>query len=41
MILEIKKWIVSVLLNWAFDVCPKGDFRTEFAIFINNHIMKL
>lgn len=39
--LEFKKWLVSLFIEWAFDLCPDNDFKLEFAKFIQKHIMKL
>ena len=38
---EIKKWITSLLLKWAFNICPEGKFKTKFALFIQSDIMNL
>lgn len=38
---EIKLWITSVLLNWAFTICPNGKFKHSFAYFLKNNIMDL
>ena len=38
---EFKRWLVSVFIEWAFDLCPDGEFKLQFAIFINQNIMKL
>jgi len=38
---EIKLWLTSLLLKWSFSICPKGDFKNNFSIFIKDNIMKL
>lgn len=41
MIQEIRKWIVSILMLWAFNICPEGSFKIQFAIFLKNNIKSL
>ena len=38
---EIKLWLTSVFLKWAFDVCPEGKFYNSFAYFLKNNITDL
>ncbi len=38
---EFRKYVTSALLHWALDVCPAGDFKNRFAIFLHMNIEKL
>lgn len=38
---ELRKLIAGILIGWAFDICPKGEFKTAFGVFLKNNIMKL
>lgn len=38
---EFKAWLTAKLLDWAFSVCPKGEFKIIFAFFLRDNIMKL
>jgi len=37
----MKLWITAILINWAYKICPNGEFKTLFTVFIYNNIMKL
>jgi hypothetical protein len=41
MVKELKLWLVSVFIKWAYNICPEGDFKVQFRWFINNHLQKL
>jgi hypothetical protein len=41
MIREIKLWLVSLFIKWAYSICPEGEFKVQFTWFITNHIEKL
>ncbi len=41
MLVEIKLWITSLFIKWAFSMCPEGEFKTNFSIFLLNNIHKL
>ena len=38
---EIKLWLTSVFIMWAFDVCPNGKFKVAFAQFLRDNITDL
>ena len=38
---EIKLWLTSVFIMWAFDICPNGYFKNAFAKFLREHITDL
>ena len=38
---EIKLWLTSLLIKWAINICPKGEFNTNFSIFLLKNIHKL
>lgn len=38
---EFRKCIAVILLEHALDVVPDGEFKKEFARFINENMMKL
>lgn len=40
MISELRKLIVLWLLELAFNLEPKGNFKNEFAIFLKENILK-
>lgn len=39
--IEFKKWLTALLIKWAFNICPKSEFKIRFALFIREHIMDL
>jgi hypothetical protein len=41
MIREIKLWLTSVFIKWAYDVCPNGYFKNEFSKFLVSNITDL
>ena len=41
MIKEFRGWLASVLINWAFEVCPNNSFKYDFALFLSRHINRL
>jgi hypothetical protein len=38
---EIKLWLTSLLLKWAISICPEGNFKNYFAIFLRDNIINL
>jgi hypothetical protein len=38
---EIKLWLTSVFIMWAFDICPNGYFKNSFAQFLRENITDL
>lgn len=38
---EFKAWLTVKLLDWAFSVCPEGEFKIKFAFFLRDNIIKL
>jgi len=38
---EIKLWLTSVFIMWAFDICPNGYFKNAFAQFLRENITDL
>jgi hypothetical protein len=38
---EIKLWLTSVFIKWAFDICPEGKFNNSFAKFLRDNITDL
>ena len=38
---EIKLWLTSVFIMWAFDICPDGYFKNAFAQFLRENITDL
>jgi hypothetical protein len=38
---EVKLWLTSVFIMWAFDVCPNGKFKVAFAQFLRDNITDL
>jgi hypothetical protein len=41
LIKEIRFWLVSVFIEWAFDVCPNGKFKDSFAAYLRENITDL
>jgi len=41
LIKEIRFWLVSVFIGWAFDVCPNGKFKDSFAAYLRENITDL
>ncbi len=41
MLVEIKLWITSLFIKCAYSMCPEGEFKTNFSIFLANNIHKL
>lgn len=41
LIKEIRFWLVSVFIGWAFDVCPNGKFKDSFAAYLRENINDL
>lgn len=41
MIKEIKLWLTSLFIKWAFNICPEGKFKNSFSFFIRDNIMNL
>jgi hypothetical protein len=38
---EFRLWLTSLLIKWAFDICPDGKFKVAFAIFVKDNIFDL
>ena len=38
---QIKLWLTSLLLKWAISICPEGNFKNKFAVFLHNEIINL
>ena len=38
---EIKLWLTSVFIKWAYNICPNGDFKNEFSKFLFDNVMDL
>jgi uncharacterized protein YktB (UPF0637 family) len=38
---EIKLWLTSVFIMWAFDICPNGKFKDSFAEYLRENITDL
>lgn len=38
---EFKKLVTGLLLNFAFEICPNGKFKNEFAKFLLQNIKEL
>jgi hypothetical protein len=41
LIKEIRFWLASVFIRWAFDVCPDGNFKGSFAKYLKENITHL
>ena len=39
--IEFKKWVTSVLILWAFRICPNCMFKKQFALFLKYNIKNL
>lgn len=38
---ELRKWLATIFLNWAFSILPNGEFKTRFSVFLQRNIMEL
>lgn len=38
---EFRFWVVTVLMDFAFYICPMCKFKISYAFFLRNNIKKL
>ena len=38
---EFRAWLTSLLIYWAFNICPDGKFKVAFAKFMVDNIFDL
>lgn len=41
LIYEIKMFLYTVFMGWAFDICPNDKYKIELALFLQKHFKNL
>lgn len=41
LVVEIRKFVASELLNLSLNIIPEGEFKLKYSEFLSENIMKL